>query len=215
VISGGGRVDQDDGERFDAVGFGAEYLHGRTTSARASVVEQIGRRRGRTGDLTIAGTGDPRVRVVADEQIADSSNVTITAIAGLNVLNRTETIGALSGSGSVYMGGSTPKRQSDRGQQKHRDVLRRDCETATCKKVGSGVLILSGSRHVYGDDTVSQASCKSAPAAVRIDRRQRHAGRRRTGAVSAQRYTWSNTCAAAVLFFPGFRGDVVGHVRWT
>ncbi len=101
------------------------------------------------GDLNI---GNAAVELGNDEQIADTSNVTITdGLGKLDLQGHNETIGSLSGTGNVLLGSGTLNVAGPNSTTYSGKIS----GTGGLTKSGTGTLTLSGINTYKGDTTIS------------------------------------------------------------
>jgi len=109
-----------------------------------------------TGSLTIGdGTGAANtaiVKLLANNQINDSSAVTIAADGQFNVNGKTETIGSVAGSGTVALGAGALTTGGSNATTSYSGVI---SGTGSLTKAGTGTMTFSNNHTFTGATTVS------------------------------------------------------------
>jgi autotransporter-associated beta strand protein len=106
-----------------------------------------------TGDLFIGdGSGTDIVRLLTDNQIPDTSDVTMLTGAQFDLNDQTETTGAIEGSGTIDLGSGSLRAGADNGTSTFGGLI---IGTGTLFKFGTGTWTLNGNNTYSGHTTVS------------------------------------------------------------
>jgi autotransporter-associated beta strand protein len=160
-IGGGGRTLTKSGAgTLYLSGGGANTYTGLTTVAGGVLCLHKTNATAIAGDLRIDGTvGGESIRVrltgSGGNLIADTAAVTLVNGAGLNTLNKAETIGSLAGTGTIWMGASTGGGLTVGTNNASTAFAGSIQENGYLTKIGAGTLTLSGANTYTGPTTVN------------------------------------------------------------
>lgn len=106
-----------------------------------------------SGDLTIGdGSGTDTVRLLTDNQIPDTSSVTMSGLAIFDLNDQSEQTGSISGFGQIDLGAATLREGSDNGSSTFNGLI---IGTGAVFKLGTGTWTLTGNNTYSGRTTVS------------------------------------------------------------